>query len=215
MMKSYKYLFWDLDGTLTNSLPGVSSALDVLFNHYKINIPQDEYSTYVGPPLKTSLGKHFSMGESMTEALQIFDGYYNSIGIYEATLFDDIKTVLETLKNRGYIMYIATSKPENIAINVVKSFDIFQYFVGVYGANDAANIIEKEDVLTKIFSKNPHINKSDCLMIGDTVYDGHGAQALGIDFFAALYGFGKREDVLKMNPIGSVDKPLDYLNIFC
>lgn len=109
-------------------------------------------------------------------------------------------------------MFVATSKREDAAIDVLTSFGIIDLFERVFGANESIGIIEKEDVLAKAFNEYD-LDKSRCLMIGDTMYDVRGAQILDIDCMAALYGFGDNDELLSSDIVGSVDNVADILNV--
>lgn len=210
-MKKYKCLFWDLDGTITQSLAGVSSALDLTLKHYGINIDKSIYRTFVGPPLKTSLGIYFS-GEKLLEVIKYFGECYHKDGLYQGSLFDGIEEVLKKIKLKGYKMYVATSKGETDAINVLNHYKVLDVFDRVFGADHSLNRVEKEDVLEFAF-KNIDFKKEDCLMIGDTMYDVNGANYVGIDCLACLYGYGDKDKLLKSNIVSSVIEPLQLNEI--
>lgn len=208
----YKVLFWDLDGTITDSLLGVANALDRVFDYFNIEIDRNEYRKFVGPPLRTSFPPYFGVGERLETALQIFREYYVTQGLFEVSLFDGVKDTLIALKERGYRLFVATSKGEDTAKRLLDKLELLDCFEKVFGANDRIGIREKEDVLNKAFNEYT-FNKEECLMIGDTMYDVRGAEYIGIDCLAVLYGFGDSDELLASNIIGSVDNVQDLLNI--
>lgn len=213
-MKKYKCLFWDLDGTITDSLDGVRNGFIYAFKHYGIQLPMEEYKKFVGPPLRESFGLYFDNDKDIDNAISLYREYYLPRTTSENKLFDGIDNVLKTIRDYGYKMYIATSKGEEMALKVLNHFGIFDYFDRVFGADMRKGRVEKEQILDYAF-KELSCDKTDCLMIGDTMYDVRGAEHIGIDCLACLYGYGDNEELLKSDIIGSVETPQDLVYFLC
>lgn len=213
-MKEYRTLFWDLDGTLTDSREGIFNALGKVEERFSLNLTYEERLSCIGPPLRKSFARLLPDVSKVDEAVRVFREYYLPIGAYENKLFDGIYDALLRIRNEGYTMYVATSKKWDSAIGILKKFGIFDFFDRVFGADDTNGICEKEEVLEYAL-KRIDIDKSECLMIGDTMYDVRGAEYVGIDSFACLYGFGTNEELLASSIVGSVETPEQLVDVFC
>lgn len=131
----YKYLFWDLDGTLTQSEFGIIDS--VIYALEKMNIepdPREQLKKFIGPPLYESFKNFYNMtSEDAEEAVRLYREFYRQEGIYRAPLYDGIKETLEELTKQGFRHMVVTSKPAELAEVVVTSNGIREYFDAVVG----------------------------------------------------------------------------------
>ena len=208
-MKSYKAILFDLDGTLTDSKEGICKGVKYALE--KMNIPlQDNLLKFIGPPLAESFQKYYGMGEEEArEAVRLYRIYYCQQGMYENQPYEGTRRVLEQLSQRGYRLYVATSKPENQAREILEHFSLAQYFVDIVGHIDGMRD-SKKAVIGEIVQREGL--SSFMLMVGDHVYDGEGARAWGIDFGACFYGYGDRESLMELRPKMKLDSIGDLLN---
>ena len=198
-MRDYKFLFWDLDGTILNSLPGCSVAFASVFEHYGLVIPNVDYSNYIGPPLVTTFLKLLGDEKTANEAVELYKIPYKNSGISDE-MFDGMSEVLSAVKAKGYYMCIATSKGQESAIKILTKLGVAHLFDDICGANYLENRIHKEQVLEYAISRSG-ADKNLSLMIGDSIYDVKGAKQVGIDCLACVYGFG---DIVEMREEGIV-----------
>ena len=187
----YKYLFFDLDGTLTNSEEGIIRSLEYSFECLGEDKPPYEFlRKFIGPPLKVSFSEFMNFDEEKTKkAIEKYRERYVVTGIFENAPYEGIIDLLKELKNRGFLLAIATTKPEHMAKTVTDHFGFSEYFETVSGAvgeNDT-----KENVIRKACARMD-ISESDwknILMIGDRKYDIAGAHSCGIKCVGVEYGF--------------------------
>lgn len=192
MKKTYKNLFFDLDGTISDSSEGIFETLRFVFEKFGCDIPGDDVLIkYIGPPLKETFSLYLP-SEKALEAVNEYKSYYKQGAIYKNRMYDGIPSLLSYLKDKGYRIFMATTKSEPAAKEIARGFGIADFFDGIYGTDDARGIISKTDVLSTLLSDHG-FSKEDCVMIGDTVYDVNGALDVGIDFGPVFYGFGKRD----------------------
>lgn len=197
MMKSYRYLFFDLDGTLTNSAPGILRSAAHALAAFGIQV--DDLQTlnpFVGPPLEDSFKEfyHFSDRQAK-EAVEIYRQRYNTTRVYENSPYPGVHECLGELKKRGYRLVVATSKPEAMARVVLHEFKLEDYFEFV-GGRDAAGVRHtKADVIRYIIAALGIEDRKSILMIGDRKYDVFGAAETGIDSAGVLFGYGSREEL--------------------
>lgn len=196
-MKKYKYLFFDLDGTLTDSCEGIYKSFEYALNFYGIEIENfDVLRPILGPPLKDSFMDLFGFDEEKAvEAVRKYRERFSDVGIYENRVYDGVENMLAGLKNEGYILALATSKPLKFAKTVLEMFKLDGYFDLIDGAELEGRISTKEDVLADIIERLHISDNSEILMIGDRKYDLLGAASFGIDAMGVLYGYGSEEEL--------------------
>lgn len=145
----YKYILFDLDGTITESGPGIMNSVEYALNKMNREVGErDTLKKFIGPPLTESMEKYYGMSEE--EALlgvKYYREYYAVKGIFENSVYEGLAETLESLKNEGYILAVATSKPEEYAKRIADKFDFAKYFAGIYGATMDGSLIRKADVI--------------------------------------------------------------------
>ncbi len=194
-----KYYFFDLDGTLTDSMPGITKAVQYALKHYGIEENDlNALKPFVGPPLQDSFREyyHFSEQDAM-DAIPVFREYYTDKGWIDNTPYEGVEYVLQNLIAAGKKLYIATSKPEWMAKQVLDHFGLSQYFEYIGGADDASNREKKDDVIRYVMDTCGLHNKEEIVMVGDRRHDIIGAHKMGLEAVGVLYGYGDREEMEK------------------
>ncbi|MCD7923048.1 MAG: HAD hydrolase-like protein [Clostridiales bacterium] len=199
-MKRYKYILWDLDGTIINSYEGVSRCVQYALEYYGIHLEGEEnLRRFIGPPLRESFPKYAHLPEAYVEAaVARYRERYNPIGVYECELFPDVREAMEMLREGGFIQALSSSKPEARCRDILEKFGLTGYLDEVVGASMDGRIDSKIQVLQETFRRlGKHFRKEDAVLIGDTKYDADGAAQAGIDCIGVSYGFGSREELLE------------------
>ncbi len=214
-MKNYKYIMFDLDGTLSDSGPGIRKAVKYALNKYGMTENDDsKLNRFVGPPLYDSFEMFYGFSkEKSVEAVKFFREYYVDTGLYENTPYDGIEEVLKTLKNAGKTLIVATSKPERLAVKILEHFGLSKYFDEIAGATDDGSIVKKADVINLALHRQNISDLSLCVMVGDRASDTIGARKLGIDSMGVLYGYGSKEEMDEINPEYIAENVLDIARI--
>ena len=116
-----KAIFFDLDGTLTDSGEGIINSVVMTLERYGLPVPSHEVlREFVGPPLDQSFVKHGVPADKALEAVEVFRSRYNTVGVYENYPYPGVRELLESLQAQGHRLFVATSKPETTAILVLK-----------------------------------------------------------------------------------------------
>ena len=188
----YKYILFDLDGTILDSFEGVSNS--VRYSLEKMNRNTDiEYIRFLGPPLKDSYMKYCFMSEQEADlAVEFYRERYKTIGLFEGSLYDGIVELLTKLSKK-YTLVLATSKPYEFAKILLDHYDISKYFTDVIGASFDDKLSEKVDIIRFALEKLGG-DKSEYLMVGDRLLDTDGAVENGIDALGVLYGYGDKSE---------------------
>ena len=179
----YEYVFFDLDGTLTDSGEGIINAAIYALEKYNIEVnDRSELRKFIGPPLQDSFSTDYGFQEDEIEdVIKIFREYYSEKGIFENTIYENIQAMLFELKNRGKKLVVATSKPEVFTKKVLDHFNISSYFDYVSGATLNNEKIKKVDIIRDAICKLGITDKSKVVMVGDRKLDVLGAKENGIE----------------------------------
>ena len=192
-MKSKAILF-DLDGTLTDSGEGIINCATLALEHFGLPVPsREEMGVFVGPPLDQTFVKFGVPADRTQEAIDVFRSRYLVVGKFENTPYPGIREVLAALKEQGYRLFVATSKPETTAVEILHKFELARYFELICGATFDTNRVHKADVIAYLLEQIG--TPEDMLMVGDTEFDVLGAAAHGIKTIGVSWGYGKVEAI--------------------
>lgn len=209
-----KAIFFDLDGTLTDSGEGIINCAILALEHFGLPVPtREEMRVFVGPPLDQTFVKFGVPKEKAQEAIDVFRSRYLVKGKFENFPYPGIQDVLRTLKEQGHRLFVATSKPEATALEVMDKFELSQYFEQIVGATFDGTRSHKADVIAYLLKQLPDI--SSVVMVGDTAFDVTGAAAHNIPTIGVSWGYGETEDMEKAGAKAiahSMDELLHLLN---
>lgn len=190
----YQSILFDLDGTLTDSGEGIMKSTIYTLTHYGIEAPPEaQLRTVVGPPLTESFARFGVPQDKLTEAVEIYRSRYIPIGRFENHPYPGIEVLLENLQRNGHKLYIATSKPEWMSIEILEHFGLAKYFDIICGAATDFSRNTKEAVIAHLLSQCEEQNSA--VMVGDTAYDVIGAKAHGIPCIGVSWGYGSIKEM--------------------
>ncbi len=212
-----KYILFDLDGTLTNSSPGIINS--ILFALDKMGIHENDETklrSFVGPPLVSTFREHyFPDSKDQVEAIKHYRSYFSTKGIYENSLYAGVIELLETIKSNGGIMALATAKPTYFANIILKHFQISSYFDVVVGSHLDGGRTTKKEIIHEVLDQLGDPRPEKCTMVGDREYDVLGAKFHGLNTIAVTYGYAKELELEAAAPDSLVDTPLALAKIIC
>lgn len=214
MRKDYKYILFDLDGTLTDPKEGITKSFQYALKHFGIDEDLVNLEKFIGPPLHDSFRDDYNFDdEKVEEAVTKFREYFAETGIFENKIFPNVKEILEYLHESGKVLLLATSKPTVFAERILKHFEIDQYFKHVGGSNLDGSRSEKNEVINHVLETCNISSMDDVIMIGDRKYDVLGAQKIGVDSIGVLYGYGSLEELKEANPNYIIENIEELKNI--
>lgn len=189
-------ILFDLDGTVIDSKQGIFNALYYTFD--KLGMPRGEkLDRFIGPSIGASFMKIYGFNvEQAHNAVAIYREYYSTKGILECSLYDGIIELVLALKKDGKRVGIATKKPAEFTLSILKNLKVDQHFDAICGSDlsethdSKAHIIKKGALLL-----SQKIDLSDVVMVGDTKYDIIGSNDAGVNSIGILYGYGTREEL--------------------
>lgn len=205
---SWDILLFDLDGTLTDSGPGIMHAAKTALQLFGIDgLSEQELRYFVGPPLWELFGKYLPE-EQISAAIDRFREYYRVTGWLENEPYPGVRECLHALKAAGKRMYVATSKLESMARQVLTHFDLMQYFDGVCGGiADDPEAGKKVNIVRRALREAECTEYSRAILSGDREYDIYGGHAAGIQTVGVLYGYGSREELEKAGADALAETP--------
>ena len=184
-----KAILFDLDGTLTDSGEGIINCAILGLQHFGLPIPDREtLRVFVGPPLRDTFFKFGVPEDRLDEAVEVYRSRYIPIGKFENTPYPGIYDLLARLKSEGHKLYVATSKPEQMSMDILNKFELTPYFDLLAGATLDGSRDHKADVIAYLLQQTG--GGMEAVMVGDTVFDVVGAAAHGIPTIGVSWGYG-------------------------
>lgn len=195
--EKYRHLLFDLDGTLTDPMEGITRSVQYALRHFGIEVSDlRELCPFIGPPFAESFRTFYGFDDRQTsEAVAVSREYFTEKGIFENRLYDGMDALLDTLASSGYTLCVATSKPRVFAERILDHFGIAPYFSFVGGTGLDGSLPTKADVIAHVLAGSNITDRGTALMIGDRKYDILGAKTVGIDSAGVLYGYGDRAEL--------------------
>lgn len=209
-----KTILFDLDGTLTDSGEGIINCALLALEHFGLALPdRSTMKAFVGPPLHETFIRFGVPADKADEAVAVYRSRYIPIGMFENMPYPGVEMLLKTLKADGHKLLIATSKPEWMAVDILKHFDLAKYFDCICGATMDTSRSTKEDVIAYLLEQNG--TAEDMIMVGDTKYDVIGAKMHHIPCVGVSWGYGSAQEMLDAGAVAisnTVSELLEYLD---
>jgi phosphoglycolate phosphatase len=215
-MDKYKIILFDLDGTLSDPKVGITKSVQYALQKMDIVEPDiDKLECFIGPPLQVSFADYYDFDEVNTKkAIDFYRERFKEKGMFENELYTDIPLLLKSLKEQQFTLVVATSKPTVFSEQILKYFNIDQYFDLVVGSNLDGTRTSKTEIIQYILDKFNDYKLDDYIMIGDRGHDIIGANNTGIDSIGVTYGYGSFDELSHSNPtyiVKSVNQLKDTL----
>lgn len=208
MSKKYKYVFFDLDGTISNSYEGIARSLDATFAHFGIKVDKALYRRYIGPPLSDTFRLYFDTPEKVSEVVHWFRDNYVEGDIFRNPVYEGIPETMKSLKERGYILCVASCKKQEEAEMLMKHFGIDGYLTYVSGLT--YGVREQKAEILEYGMQKVGADRENSVMVGDTIYDIEGAAAAGVDCVLCKWGFAD-EKAMAAKVAFTAERPADLL----
>ncbi|WP_295902780.1 HAD family hydrolase [uncultured Alistipes sp.] len=196
-----KYLFFDLDGTLTDPMQGITRSVRYALRHFGIEVADlRELTPFIGPPLADSFKERYGMTDTEAEtAVAKYREYYAPKGIFENEVYPGIPSLLADTAAAGCVNVMATSKPTPFARQIAAHFGLEPYFRLISGSTLDGRRTTKADVIRHALGEL-EIAPREAVMIGDRRYDVEGAAETGLDSIAAGWGYAQPGELEAAHP---------------
>jgi phosphoglycolate phosphatase len=195
-------VIFDLDGTLTDSRPGILRTTRYALRRLNETtgraapVPEESALDFmVGPPLRDTFAR--LVGPDLVEPLLgFYHERYGEKGLFENAVYDGVPQALEVLRSAGRRLFVATSKLEADARRILDHFGLAEFFAQIYGSQTDGGRAVKDELLGFLIVREGIVaGAGDAVMIGDRKYDALGARAVGLPAIGALWGYGTREEL--------------------
>ena len=202
----YKNIMFDLDGTVTDSGRAIMSSVEYALSHFGItDQPREKLQTFIGPSLFDSFEREYKMtGEDCDKAVSLYRSIYEKERMYDVDIYDGIPELLKELKESGRTVLLITSKPLVFSKKILEKIGLAEYFDHMVGPDLSDHSSDKKRLIEKAVEEYG-LDKSECVMIGDTKYDMIGAAEAGVDSIAVTYGYGNNEEMKEAGATYMVD----------
>ncbi len=198
MTYPFTAILFDLDGTIADSAPGITSTLAHMFEQMGMPVPpHEELVRYVGPPILDSFRDFAKMTpEQSARALEIYRAHYFDVGVLDSSVYPGVENVLREIQRRGIPLSLATSKPEKPAIAMLEHEGLLRYFDVITGASEDEVRSAKKDVVEEALKRLTAIGAdlSRTVIIGDREHDVHGAAVHGVPAIVVTWGYGSEAE---------------------
>ena len=202
----------DLDGTISDSSPGMLTGFRKVFDRFDMEQPSDEsIRRHFGPPLAVTWREVYGMtDEQIVVGLEVYREYYHDVGMFENNLYDGIPDLIKDLHAEGVTLSTATSKPEFSASRIIEHFGLREYFTFIGAADLAGTRDDKSAVIAHTLENLQASSQSHSIvMMGDRRHDVEGAREYGIDTIGVLWGYGTAEELYTAGAIALAERPRD------
>ncbi|MCD8048247.1 MAG: HAD hydrolase-like protein [Clostridia bacterium] len=214
-MSKFDAVLFDFDGTVADTSPGIKSTLLYVFEKNNMErLDSGQMDKFIGPPLTDSFMNY--CGKSYDEALRLqgdFRARYRVEGVNMFEIYPGFEDALKVLKKKGVVIAIATSKPETMAVHILKKAGLYGYFDVILGATVDESLTRKDDIM-RIVLENPMIKGKSAVMVGDTKLDIMGAHKNGIAALWVKYGFGIKKEAEEQRPEYTAENVEEMIRFF-
>ena len=193
----FDYLFFDLDGTLTDPALGITNSFIHAIKYFGLEVPSYEtLCSFIGPPLPDTFKTQFNFSEEKAaEGVKKYREYFAEKGLLENSVYPGIPELLTKLKAAGKKLVVATSKPEEYSVRIIEHFGLAKYFENVCGSLMDESRSKKDEVIEYAIERNNIKDRSKILMIGDRKHDILGAKKCSLKSCGVLFGYGSLEEL--------------------
>ncbi|MGI8679450.1 MAG: HAD hydrolase-like protein [Jatrophihabitans sp.] len=183
-------VLFDLDGTISDSAPGILAALRHAFAEKGLpQLDPEAEKALLGPPFYESLPPLIGGVDRLPAIIASYRAHYSAGGMYDAVAYDGIVEVVAGAYASGIRLAVATSKPEPYAVPIVEYLGLAEYFETVGGDELDGSLPTKALVIDKVLGRLDRPDPARILMVGDRSHDVIGAREHGIACIGAGWGY--------------------------
>ena len=220
-LKDKQVIIFDLDGTLINSIPDLTIAINKTLSHYKLPpLTIEQVTPFIGNGAKKLVHRSLKKKKNkkvstdfLNEALDFFITCYQTNVGEETYLYGGVFETLKYLDEKGYKLVICTNKPFLFIEPIIDKLEIKSFFKMWIGE---ASLPQKKPQGTPLLYLAEQMNSSTekCIMVGDSKNDILAAQNAGMQSIGLTYGYNYNENIADYNPTIVLDSFLNLQKVF-
>jgi len=208
-----KYILFDLDGTLTDPKVGITRCVQYALKKFGIERECEQLLEFIGPPLKEQFMKYAHLPEEEgVKAVEYYRERYAPTGIFENNIYQGVEDMLFKLKEKGYILAVATSKPTVFAQKVCDKYGISKYITYLSGSELDGRNTDKTMVI-KNAMEYLGASKDNTIMVGDRIFDLEGAKEAEIPAIGVSYGYAKEGELEQGSAVAIASTPEEVTDV--
>jgi phosphoglycolate phosphatase len=191
-------ILFDLDGTLTDPRDGIVRCIQYALERLgQQPRSEEELLHFIGPPLRESFCELLKTTDeaALARAVNVYRERYSTIGLLENALYAGIPEALSALRERGDVLFVATSKPGLYAQRILEHFGLASYFRSIWGCELDGTRADKGELIAHLLEQEK-LAPRDTVMVGDRSHDAIGARANGIMPVGVLWGYGDEQELV-------------------
>jgi phosphoglycolate phosphatase len=215
-LDSIKNILFDLDGTLTDPIEGMTKCFHYALERMSAPLPtREELQLHIGPPLRNTFSLILNTDDAVLveRAVGLYRERFSLTGMFENEVFDGVPEMLASLQSSAKRLFVATSKVKAYTHRILDHFKLSDYFEGVYGSEMDGKFDNKADLIQHILA-NESLAHNETLMVGDRKYDIVGAKQNGCFALGVTYGYGSEEELREAGADFIFHSPRDVAALF-
>lgn len=192
-----KNVLFDLDGTLTDPVEGITRCIQHALAKLAAPCPDETaLRTYIGPPLRGTFAALLDSADRVLieRAMKFYRARFAETGLFENEVYEGVPGLLEALRASARKLYVATSKPKVYAERILKHFRLDDYFDGVYGSELDGRLDDKAELIGHLLQAE-RLAPAATLMVGDRRHDIDGAKRNLCAAMGVTYGYGTEAEL--------------------
>ena len=195
VMQKFDAVLFDLDGTLIDSAPGILATFQKTFEAFGLTVGEQRLRPFLGPPLRSSMAQLLPQAQ-VEQAVETYRELYQTHGLDGCAPYAGVPQMLQALREAGFVVCVATSKPYPVALRVLRHFGLEQAFDYIGGAS-----LDTKTAVMQLVLDQPQLAGKCPVMVGDRENDMQGARDCGIPAVGALYGYGSQAELAPFSPV--------------
>ena len=197
-MGGYDTVFFDLDGTITDSKPGILKCIRHALDAKGVPYTEEQLDQMVGPPFRVSMRDILGVTDTalIEDMIRLYRGEYEVSGWRDCTVYPGMRELFARLKDGGIRLAVATSKPLRFTVMMLDGLELSRYFDFIGGAESDSSRDSKIAVIRYVMENLGMRSPEGALMVGDRLYDMDGAKEAGMHSAGVLWGYGGREELI-------------------
>ncbi len=192
----YKYIFFDLDGTLTDPQEGITNCVKYALESFGID--ETNYSNlmrFIGPPLVYSFSEYYGFDEEKSlKAVAKYRERFSTVGLFENKVYDGIYDILQKLTDSGHVLALATSKPKVFADRIMAKYRLRPYFKVICGSELDGTRNDKNEVIEYAIEQLG-CDREKVIMVGDRKHDIIGAKKCNVASCGVRFGYAEEGEL--------------------
>jgi phosphoglycolate phosphatase len=187
------HLFFDLDGTLVDSFPGIAFSAEAALAHVSPDRTPPDFLPFIGPPIREVF--RCALAENDPKILdrleQSFRKSYDSEGWRKTISYPGVENVLAQVCESGVVCRVLTNKPKLPTHTILQHLCLDRFFNEVITSDTRTPCYSSKVEAALDVQRRNAIAGEDALLVGDSADDGAAAEACGFRFAAAMFGYGR------------------------